>query len=108
MSLYPILTGYDITRRGYRVSELQAKQLSARAPAYGFQAAVVLEGIALQPRVYSGCREDRTKSRSTVTLGPEAPIRPASTGSPSRSARSRSTPASSSSDEAKTCTRNTR
>src|SRR5208282_3488439 len=52
--------------------------------------------VARNGRDYTGWREERTKSRSTVTLGPYAPMRPASTGRPRRSASSRSTPASSS------------
>jgi len=66
------------------------------------------EGLKLCGGNYSGCREERMKSRRTVTLGPYAPMRPASTGSPRLSARSRSTPASSSSDKLKPCAGSTR
>ena len=66
------------------------------------------EGLKLCGDNYSGCREERMKSRRTVTLGPYAPMRPASTGSPRLSARSRSTPASSSSDKLKPCAGSTR
>src|SRR5437867_311874 len=61
------------------------------------------EGTKMGKQTYRGCREERIKSRRTVTLGPYAPMRPASTGSPRLSAWSRSTPASSSSDKLKPC-----